>query len=133
MAIGEHRGCGQKWPGLDAERDGVTYPKDPKERFEQLATKLEDALEDLRGSGRGSLTELTTQGNLSAFTQQVRAIDRWEGGRAFADTLDLGHDELTKIYGQVNQKFDIAIALVRSGGGIFQAGDDVTLPGSTQI
>ncbi|MFI7441216.1 hypothetical protein [Nonomuraea indica] len=133
MAIGEHRGCGEKWPGLDAERDGVKYPEEPKKRFEQLATQLTEALDDLQGSGRGSLTDLTTQGNLSGFTQQVRAIDRWDGGRSFADTLDLGHDELTKIYGQVNEKFAVAIALVRSGGGIFQTGDDVTFPGSKQI
>lgn len=132
MAGEEHQGCGEKWPGLKAERDNVTYPENPKERFEQLASRLEEALEDLTGSGRGSLTDLTTQGNLSGFTSQVRAIDRWEGGRAFANTLDLGHEELTKIYGQVNKKFAIAIALVRGGGGIYQTGDDMTFPGSTQ-
>lgn len=126
MSVENHRQCGRKWPGMDAERDNVKYPENPQERFNQLASMLEDALRDLTGQKMGSLNDLTTRGNISAVTSQMRGVARWEGGRSFADTVQRGHDELTDIYEQVNQQFGIAIDLVRAGGGGYQAVDDRT-------
>ncbi|WP_113702591.1 hypothetical protein [Nonomuraea lactucae] len=116
---------------MDAERDNVKYPENPRERFDQLATLLEDELKDLVGQKKGSLNDLTVNGSLASFEAQVKRIARWEGGRSFTGTVRLGHDELTDIYAQVNEKFRIAIALVRAGGGGYQKTDNSTFGNPT--
>ncbi|MEV0591860.1 hypothetical protein [Nonomuraea cavernae] len=128
MAAGDHQSCGKSWPGLDAERDGVKYPEDPKTKFDQLAQRLQDELDELAGAGTGSLSKLQGRGDLSGLENQVMSIARWDAGRSFVRTVQEGHEEFTKIYGQVNEKFRIAIELVRAGGGNYTGVNNANLP-----
>ncbi|MER6943388.1 hypothetical protein ABT294_05125 [Nonomuraea sp. NPDC000554] len=127
MATKDHQHCEQKWPGLDPSRDDVKYPDNPKDRFDQLAKRLEEELADLTGQKKGSLMDLRLHGDLSALDYLFRDMDRWDGGHVFSGTLQRGLDELTTIYEQANEKLRIAAGLVRGGGGTLDATDIANL------
>ncbi|MEU0565521.1 hypothetical protein ABZ297_09035 [Nonomuraea sp. NPDC005983] len=127
MATKDHQHCEQKWRGLDPSRDDVKYPDNPKDRFDQLAKRLEEELADLTGQKKGSVTDLRLHGDLSSFEYFFRDVERWGGGKVFTDTLQRGFEELTTIYEQANEKLRIAAGLVRSGGGALDVADIANL------
>ncbi|NUW40969.1 hypothetical protein [Nonomuraea rhodomycinica] len=119
MPAKDHRHCGQKWPGLDADRDGVEHPEDPKKKFQELADQLTAELTALTGGKPGSLPDVQAKADLSSLRYQFKQVKRWDGGKVFLDTSQRGQEQLTEIYTQVNEKLRIAIDLILFGGGIY--------------
>ncbi|TDD25148.1 hypothetical protein [Nonomuraea diastatica] len=109
------------WPGLQPERDGVTY--DPK-KIANIAGELREVLKPIRGEGRGenqgSIIDLETYGSLRAVLTHVRSIERWQGGQAFADLVSHSQQEFLTAYEEVLENFATAISLVEAGAGTYQ-------------
>ncbi|NUW30215.1 hypothetical protein HTZ77_02050 [Nonomuraea sp. SMC257] len=119
MPAKDHRHCGQKWPGLDADRDGVEHPEDPKTKFQGLADRLTAELTALTGMKPGSVSDVQAKADLSSLRYEFKQVKRWDGGKVFLDTAQKGQEQLTDIYTQVNEKLRIAIDLILVGGGIY--------------
>ncbi|MEV0196936.1 hypothetical protein [Nonomuraea sp. NPDC050691] len=126
MPAKDHRHCGQKWPGLDADRDGVEYPEDPEKKFQALADRLIAELTALTGTKPGSLGDVRSKTNMDTLRLQVKGIKRWEGGKVFVETAQKGQEQLTDIYEQVDDKLRIAINLILAGGGIYKTATDLS-------
>ncbi|MGW0801875.1 hypothetical protein [Nonomuraea sp. NPDC002799] len=116
------------WPGLQAERDGVTYSA---EKITNIAKALAEELKPFNGQGaaetrRGSIDDLTTYGGLTELQGQLQTIDKWEGGKLFSDTLAQSHTEFLNVYRQVVDNFGIAISLVAAGAGNYPTATSAT-------
>lgn len=107
-----------KWPGLDADRDGVGYDAD---KIAGVAKALREIMEPLNptGAGRhhGSYQDLMTKGSLQLVCDQLRSVDRYESGDQFARTLETAHREFLDVYKDILDNFSTAIALVDAGAG----------------
>ncbi|MEV0148086.1 MULTISPECIES: hypothetical protein [unclassified Nonomuraea] len=126
MPAKDHRHCGQKWPGLDADHELLEHPEDPKKKFQELADQLTAELTALTGMKPGSLQDVQSKANLDNLRYQVKEIKRWDGGTVFVETAQKGQEQLTEIYGQVNDKLRIAIGLILAGGGIYKTADELS-------
>jgi hypothetical protein len=118
--VGETKPPGD-WPGLEAERDGVTYSA---KKIENIAGALRDAMKPINGGGygeyQGSIQDLSMHGSLAAVRMQLRSIERWQAGESFATTLETSHREFLNVYQEVLENFATAIALVDAGAGNYQ-------------
>lgn len=109
----------QSWPGLDADRDDVTYSP---QKIKAVASALREELEPLEGRGThttGSVSDLTQHGGVFGLRTQLDSISDWPGGKLLSKTLELGHDELVKVYGEVVTNFTTAISLIENGAGTY--------------
>ncbi|MET9339128.1 hypothetical protein [Nonomuraea sp. NPDC003804] len=119
----------QSWPGLVADRDGVEYS--PME-LEKVANALWAKLPEVYGSdptgqqaattsGPGSYPDVEQHGPaLDFFADHLEGVKNWEGGRSFATALRQSHEELAKVYKEVNEKLVIAFALIDVGAGNYK-------------
>ncbi|MCK2221287.1 hypothetical protein MF672_046915 [Actinomadura sp. ATCC 31491] len=111
----------KNWPGLEAERDGVTYDAT---KIANIAEALREAMKPINGGGygeyQGSIQDLSINGSLSDVRQHLQSIDRWEAGKTFAATLTQAHREFLNVYQEVLENFSIAIALVEAGAGVYK-------------
>jgi hypothetical protein len=107
------------WPGLDAERDGVTYDA---RKIANIAEALRDAMKPIAGYGtaQGSVGDLTASGDLSRLRNHLESIDRVDGIKTFLDTLTDSHGKFTKVYNNAIENFQTAIALIDAGAGTYQ-------------
>ncbi|MGW4797527.1 hypothetical protein ACWEPC_34415 [Nonomuraea sp. NPDC004297] len=111
------------WPGLEPERDGVTYSA---EKILNVAEELREVMKPISGEGsrssrQGSLNDLAAYGDLSDVRRHLLSIDDWPGGATFGDTLRQSYDEFMAVYEEVLENFGTAIALVEAGAGNYQA------------
>ncbi|HEX4814467.1 MAG TPA: hypothetical protein VFV66_17125 [Nonomuraea sp.] len=109
------------WPGLQAERDGVTYNA---QKIANIAEELREAMKPIGGEGgygttQGSVGDLTASGNLSALRAQLEPFDRIEGIKTFVNTLADSHGTFTTVYGNVLENFRTAIALIDAGASTY--------------
>jgi hypothetical protein len=119
-----------RWPGLEAERDGVTFDAD---KLKKVAQDLEKKLKIFDGSKPGSLAHLMANTDLSDQRAIVRSIERWPGGHAFFDTLKTANVEFPDVYSQIVTRLRVAIALVQAGAGIYGGADtSSTTPGGNK-
>ncbi|MEV5889877.1 hypothetical protein [Nonomuraea fuscirosea] len=119
------------WPGLVADRDGVTY--DAK-KIENIAGALREALKpiDMMGTGTrpGSLQDLSMVSyTLTALREQLQTVKGWAGGE-FGSQLDHSHTEVQKIYQSVLTSLNTAIALVEAGAGTYKVTNAANQGGS---
>lgn len=128
----------QSWPGLQAQRDGVTYSASTLTKIAEELQTLMNSLSGSTASGQpspsggvpGSLPHLQSDGNLTYLATNMfgaREADApelklqgdtlrdWAGGRTFGQALISGHNEMSTIYQQVIEKLQVAIALVQEG------------------
>ncbi|GAA3188413.1 hypothetical protein [Nonomuraea roseoviolacea] len=126
MPARDHRHCGQKWPGLDADHELLEHPEDPKKKFQELADQLTAELTALTGMKHGGVQDVQAKASLENLRSQVQGIKRWDGGKVFVETAQRGQEQLTDIYGQVNEKLRIAIDLIKVGGGIYDKANDLS-------
>ncbi|MEV0617177.1 hypothetical protein AB0I81_27915 [Nonomuraea sp. NPDC050404] len=119
------------WPGLQAERDAVTY--DAK-KIETIAGELRDALKPLETmsyGNPGSIHDFNAAGyTIQTFTDHLKTVERWGGGHDFAAQLMGSHKSLHEIYQEVVTKLNIAISLVDAGAGNYKVTDTANLGGS---
>ncbi|MEQ4719468.1 hypothetical protein [Nonomuraea sp. B19D2] len=126
------------WPGLEAERDGVTYNE---KVIKECAKALREALGRFIGeggsakgsslaTGQGSIEDLTTYTALDELRTQLQSVPRWEGGRTFAKMLETCHQEFTTTYQEVQKTFDTAIALLDAGVGKYKNVSDANTGGA---
>ncbi|MEU0565237.1 hypothetical protein ABZ297_07595 [Nonomuraea sp. NPDC005983] len=124
------------WPGLDAERDGVTYNEKAiagcARALRGVIGRFDGTGGDVKDSGvtagRGSIEDLRSYTSLDELRSQLQSVARWEGGRIFAKAVETGHQELIAVYEEVQKAFDKAIALVDAGAGNYRdAGDANTI------
>jgi len=126
------------WPGLEAERDGVTYNE---KVIRESAKALREALGRFIGeggsakgsslaTGQGSIEDLTAYTALDELRTQLQSVPRWEGGRTFAKMLETCHQEFTTIYQEVQKNFDTAIALLDAGAGKYKDVSDANTGGA---
>ncbi|MGI5283930.1 hypothetical protein ACQEVF_11415 [Nonomuraea polychroma] len=110
------------WPGLEPERDGVTYDA---QKILNIAGELREVMKPVTGEGYGerlgSINDLSVRGSLSALRTHLQSIDRWEAGKSFNTTLASSHQEFLNVYEDVLENFAIAIALVEAGAGTYLA------------
>ncbi|QYC38724.1 hypothetical protein Nocox_05485 [Nonomuraea coxensis DSM 45129] len=110
----------KNWPGLEAERDGVTYT--PR-KIGNIARELHKAMEAVGGGGYsnspGSLQDFGAKGDLTYEAGLLKQVGRWEAGPSFADTLLTAHRELLTVYQDALTNMAAAIALVNEGAGNF--------------
>lgn len=107
----------KNWPGLVADRDGVTYTPS---KLVNLAKDLNTQLTGLTNSTQGSLADLQMYGNLSYLASIFKDVKRWEGGDEFAAAITNAHTETTKIYQEIIEKLTIAVGLINAGAGNYQ-------------
>lgn len=120
----------QSWPGLVADRDGVTYSP---EELVKVANALWAKYPELNPNdpkapkvaaappGQGSCPDVVAQGHaLGTFAAQLNHVQRWDGGKSFAAALMQSHKELTAVYQEVNDKLGIAFALIDAGAGNYK-------------
>ncbi|WP_188191153.1 hypothetical protein [Nonomuraea sp. SYSU D8015] len=107
------------WPGLEAERDGVTYDA---RKIANIAEALREAMQPISGYGtsKGSVGNLATSGDLSKLRDHLAGIDRVDGIKTFLQTLTDNHETFTQVYGRVLQKFETAITLIDDGAGTYR-------------
>ncbi|TDD31034.1 hypothetical protein E1286_45435 [Nonomuraea terrae] len=109
----------ENWPGLDAERDGVTYSA---QKIKSVASALREELKPFEGQGtdgRGSVEDLTSYGGVNQLRTQLQTISNWEGGRLFSESLGRSHQEFLDVYRRVIINFQTAIALIETGAGVY--------------
>ncbi|TMR96084.1 hypothetical protein [Nonomuraea basaltis] len=108
------------WPGLEPERDGVTY--DAK-KIANIAGELRDVMEPIGGGGysqrQGSIQDLSMYGSLADVRQHLLSISNWDGN-VLGNTLSTSHQEFLSVYEDVLENFGTAIALVDAGAGNYQ-------------
>ncbi|MER7363328.1 hypothetical protein ACI2LC_34640 [Nonomuraea wenchangensis] len=111
----------KNWPGLEAERDGVTY--DAK-KIASIAEALREAMKPMGGGNYGeypgSIHDLSLNGSLKAESDHLRSVGRWQAGESFADTLDQAHREFLNVYEEALNNLSVAIALVNAGAGNYK-------------
>ncbi|MEW9546980.1 hypothetical protein [Nonomuraea sp. NPDC050783] len=111
----------KNWPGLEAERDGVTYSAD---KIMNIAKALREIMKPVNGGGygeyQGSIQDLSVNGSLADVRQHLQSLERWEAGPSMATTLSQAHREFLNVYQEALQNFDIAIALVEAGAGKYK-------------
>ncbi|MFC4120090.1 hypothetical protein [Nonomuraea zeae] len=113
----------QSWPGLVADRDGVEYS--PVE-LGNVANILQGWLREVNGSALGCYPDVERQGwTLDMFAQQLEQVKNWEGGRSFARALRQSHEELAKVYKEVNDTLSIAVLLIDAGAGNYTRANTV--------
>ncbi|MFB4282589.1 MULTISPECIES: hypothetical protein [unclassified Nonomuraea] len=109
------------WPGLEPERDGVTYDA---QKISNIAGELREVMKPISGEGRtqrqGSINDLSVYGDLSDVRRHLLSIDNWQGGAAFAATLVQSYQEFITVYEDVLENFATAITLVEAGAGTYQ-------------
>ncbi|MFI6180014.1 hypothetical protein ACIA8R_31045 [Nonomuraea sp. NPDC051191] len=115
----------QSWPGLVADRDGV---ESSPSKIEEVANAFRDKLRELLAAGQTPSPEMVEIGSsLEAFTKPLKTIKNWDGGVNFAATLMQGHQELTKVYDEVNEKLVLAIGLIYTGAGNYKQAEALNL------
>lgn len=109
----------ENWPGLDADRDDVTYSA---QKIKSVASALREEAEPFEGhstDGRGSVADLTSYGGVDRLPNQLDSISNWGGGELLSETLRRSHRELVEVYGQVVANFTTAISLIETGAGTY--------------
>ncbi|MEU6729015.1 hypothetical protein ABZ917_35370 [Nonomuraea wenchangensis] len=111
----------KNWPGLEAERDGVTY--DAK-KIASIAEALREAMKPIGGGTYGqypgSIQDLSFNGSLKAESDHLRSVDRWQAGESLATTLEQAHREFLNVYEEVLKNMTVAITLVDAGAGNYK-------------
>jgi hypothetical protein len=111
------------WPGLEAERDGVTYDA---QKIASIAQALREVMEPISGGGSGdnlgSLQDLSSNGSLHYdVCSHLRSLENWEGGKSFAATLEQSHQTFVDVLEEVLENFTTAISLVEAEASTYQA------------
>jgi len=120
----------QSWPGLEADRDGVEYSPS---KLVKIANDLWAKYPEVSGidpTGKRTGATGATAGShpdvdqhrfaLDAFATQLEGVRNWPGGQTFAGALRQSHDELSKVYREVNEKLAIAFQLIDVGAGNYE-------------
>ncbi|MFF0308051.1 hypothetical protein ACFYSC_11510 [Streptosporangium sp. NPDC004379] len=105
----DHSWLESRWPGLEIRKDQTEH--NPT-KIKNCVKELQDILERLQGSEKGSFGTVSAKTNVMALSAVAKD---WPAGKILSDTLENGNREFTQVYQEVIQKLQAAILLLQSG------------------